>query len=115
VGGVWAGCAQRKRIGGPTCACLGPHAPFSFFKKNSFLFIYISWFAILSKFQTLVIKFKFVGEFHRKTKFKNINANINRYNYSCVYIYISLFIIGCILFLFFSFLFSSLFKFRFQI
>jgi hypothetical protein len=65
--------------------------------RFSFSFYYFC-FAILSKFQTLVFKFEFVGEFHTQIKCTIKSANMKEYFYSCIFFFIVY--ILCLLFLF---------------
>jgi hypothetical protein len=72
-----------------------------------YLFLFYYSFAILSKFQTLVLKFKSVDKFHTQIKCTTKSANMKEYDYSCIF-----FIIVHILFLlFFSFIFLFIYKF----
>jgi hypothetical protein len=72
-----------------------------------YLFLFYFSFAILLKFQTLVLKFKAVDKFHTQIKCTTKSANMKEYNYSCIF-----FIIVHILFLlFFSFIFLFIYKF----
>jgi hypothetical protein len=85
VGGSSAGFRPRRRF---------PFYPF------------LLCFAFLSPFQNLLFEFKFVVEFHTQIKCTNKSANMKKYIYSYIF-----FLIVYILFLFFPFLSSFVFKF----